>query len=128
MIPRAEWTGVVAAFAAFGGIWAGHVGVRAIEFRSLRLAPAMAVLAAAGLALEVLASLSGSGLLAVAEGIVGMTLLFDALELRRQFRRVREGRARANPRNPRHVPYIATGIASIVDPLDVEPPHGKERR
>jgi len=128
MIARAEWTGIVAAFAVFGGVWAGHVGVRAIEFRSLRLAPAMAVLAAAGLALEVLASLSGAGLLAVAEGIVGMTLLFDALELRRQFRRVREGRARANPRNPRHRPYIESGVALVADPLDPDRPHGAERR
>lgn len=103
---QADWTGVAAALAVFGGVWAGHVGVRAIEFRSLRIAPAMAFLAAAGLGFEALAMLSGHSLSAVAEGIVGMTLLFDAFELRRQFRRVREGRARANPDNPRHKPYI----------------------
>jgi hypothetical protein len=128
MIARAEWTGVVAALAVFGGVWAGHVGVRAVEFRSLRLGPAMAILAAAGLALEVLASFSGSGLLAVAEGIVGMTLFFDAFELRRQFRRVREGRARANPRNPRHRPYIESGVTLVADPLDPDRPCGGERR
>jgi hypothetical protein len=128
MIVHAEWTGVVAALAVFGAVWAGHAGVRAIEYRSLRLAPAMAILAAAGLALEVLASLSGIRLFAVAEGIVGMTLLFDAFELRRQFRRVRDGRARANPLNPRHRPYIESGVALVADPLDPDRPHGEERR
>jgi hypothetical protein len=125
---RTEWTGVVAALAAFGSVWAGHVGVRAVEFRARRLGPAMAVLAAAGLGLEVLATISGNSLFAVAEGIMGMTLLFDALELRRQFRRVREGRARANPRNPRHGPYIESGVAFVADPFDPDRPCGGERR
>jgi hypothetical protein len=112
-----EWTGVAAAVATFGGVWAGHVGVRMIEFRARRLGPAMAILAAAGLGLEALAAASGTSLAAVAEGILGMILVFDAFELRRQFHRVREGRARANPQNPRHRPHIASGHAVTVDPL-----------
>jgi hypothetical protein len=118
MIAHAEWTGAVAALATFGGVWAGHVGVRAVEYRARRLGPAMAILAAAGLGIEALAAVSGAGPAAAAEGIVGMTLLFDAFELRRQFRRVREGRARANPSNPRHAPFIASGRALAADPLD----------
>lgn len=123
---HAQWTGVIAAMATFGGVWAGHAGVRAIEFRSRRLGPVMALLVAAALGLEALAALSGAGPAAAAEGIVGMTLLFDALELHRQFRRVREGRAQANPRNPRHAPYIASGRALVADPLERGRSHREE--
>jgi len=35
-------------------------------------------------------------------GILGITLLWDALELVRQAQRVKIGRAPANPANPRH--------------------------
>jgi len=117
-----EWTGVAAALATFGAIWAGHVGVRLIEFRARRLGPAAAILVAAGLGLEVLAARSGAPPIAAAEGIVGMTLIFDAFELRRQFRRVREGRARANPLNPRHAPHIASGRALVGDSLGRDGP------
>lgn len=112
---------MAAALATFGAIWAGHVGVRLIEFRARRLGPAAAILVAAGLGLEVLAARSGAPPIAAAEGIVGMTLIFDAFELRRQFRRVREGRARANPLNPRHAPHIA-GRALVGDPLGRDGP------
>jgi hypothetical protein len=115
---RLEWVGLVAALAAFGAVWVGHVGVRLIEFRSRRLGPAVAILVAAGSGLEAIAASSGASSAAVAEGIVGMTLIFDAFELRRQFRRVREGRARANPLNPRHRPFIDSGSAVLVDPLE----------
>lgn len=108
---QVQWTGIVAALATFGGVWAGHVGVRAIEYHARRLVPAQALLAAMGLGLELLSASTPSLLLAVASGILGMTLLFDALELRRQFRRVREGRAPANPANPRHAPYLAAAKA-----------------
>ncbi|MDA8425911.1 MAG: DUF4491 family protein [Treponema sp.] len=103
----AQWTGLVAAAATFAGVWAGHVGVRRIEFRAARLWPPAVLLAAGGLGLLALAATSGSGPGAAAWGILGMTLVFDALELFRQFRRVREGRAPANPGNPRHAPYLA---------------------
>ncbi len=114
---RTEWTGLAAAIATFAGVWAGHVGVRLIEYRSRRLWPAAVLFATAGLGLEALAALSGAGPASAAWGILGMTLLFDAFELGRQFRRVREGRASANPLNPRHAPYIASGHALVEDPL-----------
>jgi hypothetical protein len=107
----AQWTGLAAAAATFAGVWAGHVGVRWIEFHAARLWPAAVLLAAAGLGLEALAAVSGAGPAAAAWGILGMTLIFDAFELRRQFRRVREGRAPPNPENPRHAPYLAAGNA-----------------
>jgi len=103
----AQWTGLAAAAATFAGVWAGHAGVRTIEFRAARLWPAASLLAAGGLGLEALAAIAGSAPAAAAAGILGMTLLFDAIELSRQFRRVREGRAPANPDNPRHAPYLA---------------------
>ena len=51
----------------------------------------MAILAAAGLGLEALAAASGTSLVGSRRGHLGMTLVFDAFELRRQFHRVCEG-------------------------------------
>ena len=102
-----EFAGLAAAAATFGGIWLGHVSVRAIEFRAPRLRLPAALFIAAGLALEALAVAGGrrgAGSLALtgAAGILGMTLIYDAFELRRQWRRVLKGRAPSNPANPRH--------------------------
>lgn len=102
-----NWIGLVAAAAAFFGIWVGHVGVRKIEAASPRLwLPALSALAL-GAALEIGAALSTSLHLSAAFGIVGMTVLWDALEFRRQHNRVKHGHAPANPRNPRHVRLLA---------------------
>jgi hypothetical protein len=54
-------------------------------------------------------------------GIVGITVLFDALEFRRQFKRVKKGHAPANPHNPRHAPLLASGQATAIEWLDREP-------
>jgi len=102
-----EFAGLAAAAATFGGIWFGHVTVRAVEYRARRLWLPASIYVAAGCALEALAlagpALAGGGLaLSGAAGILGMTFLYDAFELRRQQRRVLKGRARANPANPRH--------------------------
>ncbi len=101
-----EFAGLAAAAATFGGIWFGHVSVRAVEYSAPRLWLPAAVYVAAGCALEVLAVAAaghaGGLALSGAAGILGMTLIYDAFELRRQWRRVLRGRARANPANPRH--------------------------
>ena len=97
-----EYSGLAAAAATFCGIWFGHVSVRAIEFRARSLAPPAALFIAAGLACEALALAIPRLALSCAAGILGMTLIYDAFELRRQRRRVLKGRARANPANPRH--------------------------
>jgi hypothetical protein len=64
---------------------------------------------------------SGSLYISGACGILGMTALFDALEFRRQFKRVKKGHAPANPNNPRHAPLLAEGQATTVDLLKREP-------
>ncbi len=113
--------GLVAALATFVGVWIGHVTVRKVEYRAPDLRIPISIAVAIGLALEVVAlsidNLSVSG----ACGILGMTALFDALEFRRQFKRVKRGHAPANPNNPRHAPLLAEGRATTSDLLKREP-------
>ncbi len=94
--------GPVAALAAFLSIWLGHVSVRKIEYVSCTLWLPTVVFIGAGLILEGLSLAVRSLPASAACGIVGITLLWDALELRRQQNRVRTGHAPANPANPRH--------------------------
>jgi len=97
-----NFIGLVAALAAFSGIWLGHVMVRKVEFVSPTLwLPALLSLAL-GLGLETLALFSRNQAFSAASGILGMTLLWDAWEFYRQQRRVEKGHAPANPANPRH--------------------------
>lgn len=113
--------GVVAALATFLGVWIGHVTIRKVEYCAPDLRVPMFLAVVIGLALEVAAlssaSLSASG----ACGILGMTALFDALEFRRQFNRMKKGHAPANPNNPRHASLLAEGKATTVDGLKREP-------
>ncbi len=92
--------GLIFGLTAFFSIWLGHVLVRALEYRLAWLP--WPLFLAAGLAAEAAALLARDLLLSGVLGIVGMTLLWDALEFRRQERRVRRGHAPANPANPRH--------------------------
>jgi predicted outer membrane lipoprotein len=116
-----NWIGVAAAFATFFSVWLGHVSVRAVEYRAASLTgPTIAYLALSAAA-YLGSALSGNLLLSAALGIAGTTLWFDALELRRQFKRVIRGHAPANPQNPRHVPYLATGQATSINWLDRAP-------
>ncbi len=99
--------GLVAGFTAFLAIWFGHVAVRKIEFASRTIwLPGSIFLVLGGLT-EWLSVLAGSRAVSTALGIVGITLLWDALELLRQERRVRRGHAQANPNNPRHAAILA---------------------
>jgi hypothetical protein len=122
-----NFTGLAAAAATFFGVWFGHVMVRRVEARTEKLALPAALLVVAGLACEAGAVVTGSGAggstaLAAALGIVGITLLFDALELYRQEKRVRTGHAPANPGNPRHARILAAyPAATTIDWLDREP-------
>ena len=113
--------GVVAALATFFGVWIGHVTVRRVEYHAPELRVPMLIAALTGLALEVVALSSSSLFVSGACGILGMTALFDALEFRRQFKRVKQSHAPANPRNPRHAPLLAEGRATTVDLLKREP-------
>ena len=99
--------GLVAAAATFFAIWLGHVGVRKLEARVVRLWVPMLGALVLGLALEAAALLAANRLAAGALGIVGMTLLWDALEFRRQHHRVARGHAPANMANARHAALLA---------------------
>ena len=113
--------GLVAALATFVGVWIGHVTVRKVEYRAPDLRVPTLIALIIGLALEVVALASTSLYVSGACGILGMTALFDALEFRRQFKRVKRGHAPANPNNPRHAPLLAEGRATTSDLLKREP-------
>lgn len=115
-------TGLSSALAAFFGIWLGHVAVRYFEARLRDLRPAVAVCLMLGLGLWAGALLSPSAPVSAALGILGVTLLWDAVEFHRQERRVRIGHAPANPNNPRHARILAeSALATTFDLLDREP-------
>jgi hypothetical protein len=104
-----NWIGLAAAAATFLGVWIGHVSVRKIEreVERIRIPSTLALLA--GLGLDFASFLTSSLMLSTICGILGMTLLWDALELAyRQPKRVKEGFAPANPNNPRHARILAS--------------------
>ncbi len=95
--------GLAAGASAFLGIWLGHVSVRKIEFSSTTLWLPASSFIGLGLFLEALSVVVHALPASAALGIAGLTLLWDALELKRQENRVRRGHAPANPNNPRHL-------------------------
>jgi hypothetical protein len=93
-----QWAGLVLAVLTFGTIGLGHVAVRKLNYRyGTKPAPIFLVL---GLALLGLSLLVKDSLASAALGIVGMTTLWDAVELVRQEERIRRGHAPANPDRP----------------------------
>ncbi len=125
--------GLEAAAATFFSIWFGHVAVRKIEFISSTIRLPAGLFAAAGLVCEWF-SLSSSDLSTSAVfGILGITLLWDALEFARQQARVRQGHAPANPLNPRHArilrEYPTATILNLLgrDPLGLTRPEGTRK-
>jgi Domain of unknown function (DUF4491) len=110
------------ALATFLGIWWGHVGVRWLEAHSVRVGPPATLLVVVGLGLNLYALVAPSLTVAGVCSIIGITLMWDAFELYRQQRRVQKGHAPANPHNPRHAAYLATGApVTTTDLLDREP-------
>ena len=117
-----SWMGMIAAAATFLGIWVGHVSVRKIEFVSPTVWLPSLVALALGSILEAAAILTESITLSIVFGIIGFTLLWDALEFWRQHRRVEKGHAPANPANPRHARMLAAGCpATTIDWLARNP-------
>ena len=117
-----NFIGVIAAFATFFSVWFGHVAVRKIEFVSPTIWIPTTIFAALGLIVEFLSLSTASRPLSTAFGILGITLLFDALELTRQQRRIRKGHAPVNPNNPRHAKILAEHpSATTIDWLKREP-------
>jgi uncharacterized membrane protein YbhN (UPF0104 family) len=114
--------GVIAAFAAFLSVWFGHVAVRKIEFVSPTIWIPTTIFAALGIFVEFLSLSLVNRQLSATFGILGTTLLFDALELTRQKKRVKKGHAPANPNNPRHARILAEHpTATTQDLLKREP-------
>ena len=76
-----------------------------------------------GLGFEVASFKADSLILSAICGILGVTLLWDALELAvRQPRRIMKGHAPANPGNPRHARILAQyPEATCIDWLDRDP-------
>lgn len=121
-----NWIGIIAAVSVFTGIWVGHVSVRKIEFVSQTVwLPSLTALSL-GLLLETASVLTSNMYLTAAFGILGITLMWDALEFWRQHRRVAKGHAPANPDNPRHARLLAENeSATTIDWLNRDP-HGRK--
>jgi hypothetical protein len=98
--------GLVTALTAFLSIWFGHVAVRRIESISPTIWLPTSIFAVLGVLTEYLSLVTDNRLLNTALGILGLTLLFDALEFTRQQKRVKKGHAPANPNNPRHAKIL----------------------
>jgi hypothetical protein len=117
-----NFIGLLAALTAFFSIWFGHVAVRKIESVSPTIWLPTLIFLALGLIVEILSLSMVNRLWSVAFGILGITLLFEALELRRQQKRVKKGHAPANPNNPRHAKILAEhSSATILDLLKRDP-------
>ena len=117
-----NFIGPAAAFAAFLGIWLGHVSVRIIERRAKTLWPPIFIAILLGLTLEVFSLSTINRLLSAAAGILGITILWDALEFVRQEKRIKKGHAPANPSNLRHAKILAEYLsATTLDLLKRDP-------
>jgi hypothetical protein len=114
--------GLVAALTAFFSIWFGHVAVRKIEFLSPTICLPATIFASAGLLVEILSLSTLYRPLSAIFGILGITLLWDAIELSRQQRRIIKGHAPANPNNPRHAKILTEhSTATTIDLLKRDP-------
>lgn len=123
MLMEVNLLGLVAATTAFMSIWIGHVSVRKVEALTVNLWKPMAIAVVLGLALGFAAlSITDRSLSSVC-GILAITLLWDAFEIKRQARRVHKGHAPANPNNPRHAAMLGepNSVATSIDLLNRDP-------
>jgi uncharacterized protein DUF4491 len=91
-----QWVGPLMAFLTVATIGAGHVMVRKINYHfGTKFAPLVVIIGASVLGLS---SWVTSDLISAALGIVGITTLWDGVELYRQEARVRKGHAPMNPK------------------------------
>jgi len=117
-----NFIGLIAATAAFLGIWLGHVSVRMIERNAEKLWSPITIAIILGLTLEIISLSTINRLLSAATGILGVTVLWDAFEFIRQEKRIKKGHAPANPENSRHAKILATHpSATTLDLLDRNP-------
>lgn len=114
--------GLASAAATFLGVWLGHVSVRKIEREVERIWIPSALALVLGIGLEIVSLQVSSLALSAMCGILGVTLLWDSLEFYRQQKRIQEGHALANPKNPRHARILASyPSATTIDWLDRDP-------
>ena len=114
--------GFAAALATFFGVWLGHVSVRKIERETVNLWIPTCIALALGIGFEIASILTVSLPLSAMCGILGVTLLWDALEFFRQQKRIKHGHAPANPNNPRHAKILAEHPeATTMDWLNRDP-------
>jgi hypothetical protein len=118
-----NFVGLAAALATFFGVWWGHVSVRKIERETVNVWIPTAIALVLGMGLWIASTLTASLPLSAASGILGVTLLWDALEIAiRQPKRIKHGHAPANPNNPRHAKILAEyPTATTIDLLDRDP-------
>ena len=118
-----NWIGPAAAASTFLGVWIGHVSVRKIERQVERVWIPATIAFLLGIGLELASLLSANLVVATICGILGVTLLWDSLELAvRQPKRIEHGHAPANPNNPRHALILASHPdATTIDWLDRDP-------
>jgi hypothetical protein len=117
-----NFIGLAAALTTFLSIWAGHVLVRVIEYRSTSVRLPAACFTGTGILLLIGTFLSTSLTLSAVLGILSITTLWDAYEFPRQQRRIIKGHAPANPANPRHVRILKEyKNATTLDLLKREP-------
>lgn len=94
--------GLASAAATFFGVWIGHVSVRKIEREVEYIWIPSTIAFLLGLGMELVSLWTTGPVLSTICGIVGVTLLWDALEFYRQQKRIMKGHAPANRNNPRH--------------------------
>ena len=117
-----NFLGPVAALSALLGIWFGHVGVRFIERKATRLWIPITGALLLGIALEIWSLTTLHLPWSAVTGILGVTVLWDALEFLRQEKRVKRGHAPANPDNPRHIRILLEyPAATSLDLLNRDP-------
>jgi hypothetical protein len=93
-----QWAGPVLGAVTVATIWFGHVMVRKVNYHfGTRPVPLVLALGAGGLAASLFVTWD---LLSAVLGIVGITTVFDGIELIRQEARVRRGHAPENPNRP----------------------------
>ncbi len=100
----------------------GLVAVRKIEFISPTIWLPTIIFAASGLITGYCSLITVHRPLSTVFGILGITLLFDAIEFTRQQNRIKKGHAPANPNNPRHAKILAEhSSATTLDLLKRDP-------
>jgi hypothetical protein len=96
--------------------------VRKLEARLSKIIPAILMCILLGLVFIYGSLLLENNTLSAVSGIIGITFLWDALEFKRQQKRVKTGHAPANPKNPRHLKILTEhASATTLDLLDREP-------